>query len=228
MTRSVCALGAILGSLTGCILIPDIGEIDKLEVPPALSSPMAAGDKLAILGDETIGDDDNIVTCVRSAAAKADTALKMMPPQDFRDALFPWFEPSTIPRTAEQLALSMSQPAVYAKISALNLHYAVIVEGATSSSGDSVNLVLGGVVWEAQTTRLSGRILDLREARRLGSIDVSVSEDSAGAVIGLLPVGTVPVTEGPACRELGRQLAAYLTGRPVSKPEPARTKGPGQ
>jgi hypothetical protein len=43
-------------------------------------------------------------------------------------------------------------------------------------------------------------------------------------VIGLLPVGTISVTEGPACRELGRQIAAYLTGRPAPEPERPRAE----
>lgn len=235
MTRSFCILAfCILGALTGCLPVPVVGSIDHVEVPPALSSPMAADDKLAILGDGSgTGDENDLVTCVRSATAKADTTLKMIPPQDFRNALFPWFELSTRPRTAEGLAFTLRQPAVRAKISELKLHYVVFIVGYTSEGVSETYGALspgpGGIGFgrATQTSRISGEILDLREGRWPGNLHLSVSGTDSATSLLLLTVVTIPITESTACQELGRQLAAHLTGRPVPKPEP-RPQAPGE
>lgn len=223
MMRFLCA-GAVLCPLIGCVPVPITGSIDRLDVPKVAVSPMAAGEALAILGSGDMGDHQPIPICVRSAAAKAEPGLRMLAPETLRDSLYPWFEPSTMPRTADKLALSLGQPPVRARVMEQNLRYVVIVTGSTASGpNDSFGAAAWGGLgstWWTQTSQLSASIFDLKHAHSPGSVDLSVSTTGSLTAVSLLTVATIPVTETPACQELGRRLVAYLTGRPLPKAEP--------
>jgi len=216
------ALGAIVIVLSGCVPlpVPVEGSVDSMEVPPALSSPISAGDTLVILG---VSDDDGIVSCVRSATAKADATLHLLPPKEFRDALFP-SEPSTMP-TEENIAHSLSQPAVKAKISALNLRYAVLVWGDTIELRPTETFIYTEA---KRRSWITGRIFDLGEGGSSGDLTLSVSGTNAFVWLPLVAPGTLAMTETPACHEFGRQLAAYLTGKAAAKPKSAQTEAPDE
>lgn len=227
MTPLIRMAGAGLCVLTGCVPVPVpiAGDVDELDVPPPLAAPMAAGDSVAILGGGYLDDDEGIPACVRTATARADKTLHMIPPQVFRDSLFPWFEASTMPFTAERLALAIGQPAVQAKLSALNLRHVVRVNGSTSerprdSSGPSES-------W-TRTSRLSATILDFREAHWSERLALSVSARGSSTYAVVAQVFVIPMTESRACEEFGRQLAAYLTGKPAPKPKSARSEAPDE
>lgn len=211
------ALGATVIVLSGCVPlpVPVPGSVDSLDVPSALSSPMTAGDTLAILGNG-ISDDHEIVSCVRSAAAKADATLHVIPPKEFRDALSPWFEPSTAPLADENIANSLSQPTVKTKLSKLNARYAVLVSGDTMEFGSSETFIY---TESKRRSWVTGRILDLRDGGSPGSLTLSVSGTNAFVWLPLVAPGTLAMTETPACHEFGRQLVAYLTGKPKPVPD---------
>lgn len=222
------ALGAIVIVLTGCVPlpIPVEGSVDRLEVPPTLSSPMSAGDTLVILGGGGgISDDDGIVSCARSATAKADATLHLLPPKAFRNALFPLFDPSTAPWMDEDITRSLSQSAVKEKISELKVRYAVLVSGGTIETDTEESFI-----YTENTRRswLTGRIFDLSKGGSSGILSLSVSGKNAFVWLPYVAPGTLAMTETPACHEFGRQLAAYLTGKPVAKPKSAQTEAPDE
>lgn len=223
--RVVTAALVASALVAGCVPlpVPVEGSVDRLDVPPALSSPMSAGDTLAIL-DDSVSDDDEIVSCVRSATAKADATLHLLPPKEFRDALFP-SEPSTA-LTDENIAHSLSQPAVKAKISALNLRYAVLVSGGTIESDmkEEAPLYMEG----KRSSWVQGRILDLTDGGSPGELSLSVSGTNAFVWLPYVAPYILAMTETPACHEFGRQLAAYLTGKPAPKPKSAHTEAPDE
>ena len=217
MIRATCA--AIAGSwlLTACVPVPVTGSIDKLELPPVVA-PAVPGEGLGIVGGGDMDDLETLPTCVRNAVAKADPGLRMIAPQELRDALFPWLERSTYPRTADTVAGRLGQPAVKAKIAELDLRFVAVITGSTTEGPqDSFGAASWGGLgstWWTQTSRLSAWIIDLKHAASPGSIVLSVSATGSLTAVSLLTVVTIPVTETPACQELGNQLAAYLTGRP--------------
>ncbi len=144
--------------------------------------------------------------------------VPIIPARQFRDSLFPMFEPTTAPRTEEQLAATLSQPLVRAKIAQLNIRYLITVSGGTSSEEDwGVTFVyplpLGAASVGKQSSELSASIWDLKQGTSAGAAQVTASGVGRFAMVTIVPVLImIPRTEKAACRELGNQLIAFLTG----------------
>ena len=183
-------------------------------------------------------DEHPQLDCVSKILQQTRPPVPMIPARRFRDSLFPMFEPTSAPRTEEQLAATLSQPLVRAKIAQLNIRYLITVSGGTSSEEDSEfafafpigagAVPLGAASVGTQSSELSASIWDLKQGTSAGAAQVTASGVGRFAMVTIVPVLImIPRTEKAACRELGNQLIAFLTGAELP-PKSSAAQTPAQ
>ena len=162
------------------------------------------------------GDDPDIPVCVGRALRLADPEVSIIPSEQFRDALFPWFERRQMPSDPQQMAALLEKALIQRRIKAFDLRYLIVVSSDTKQSDvkHAMILVPGGFFgfesWDREAS-LTAVVWDLKEAQRAGTVDVSASGTALVPAF-ILPIPLIPATETTACQQLGRHLAQFLTG----------------
>lgn len=217
----------LLQVMTGCVPLPGVALIDETELPSDTIQVLAPGEAVTIVSG-AFDDAGKAPLCVSESLHASNPAIRRIPPEEFRDSLFPWFEKATAPRREEELAAVMSRPLVKARLEELNLRYLVEVNDPSTSEGSfkGPHLILAGVGWAERESEITASVWDLKEAAHVGSARVSTSGHNVVATWIIFSGIFLPATETTACQELGRGLAALLTGEDappeVSIEEPPR------
>ncbi len=186
------------------------------------STGLDASEAVVVLGrkdrpsaDET---ETNFVRCVGDRMARGSGRMKVINESDFRDALFPWFEPRTAPANTSDLPEIMSTPVVARRLTELGLRYLVWIDGSTvrtDSAGSmtcSVTTAGGGcfgfLTWENDSS-YEATVWDVRSGQAVGR----VSSDAIGT--SYIPAVVVPVpliarVQNSACNSLSNQLKTFI------------------
>src|SRR5262245_15651117 len=113
----VVGLGLLLGALalTAACSGKTSSSSGRLQAQDqAAAVELAAGEKIAIIRGE--GGMSQLVDCVVRVMQRANAALRIVPDKQFRDSMFPWFEPGIAPDTDEELATLLRQTVVFDSI----------------------------------------------------------------------------------------------------------------
>lgn len=167
-----------------------------------------------------LNDEFGIPACVTRAMQRNNATFKFISGREFRDALFPWFEPAIAPTNPNELALLIKKPLIEGRLSDLGVRYLIAISGLTTEGegkGAAVGGHLGGLGagWWDRSTQTSAIVWDLQKAHRAGALDVLASGTALMPVF-ILPFPFIPPTETTACEQLARKLAAFLAGgRPI-------------
>jgi hypothetical protein len=75
---------------------------------------------------------------------------------------------------------------------------------------------MGGGAWVCvftwdKNTKMSASIIDITKACCAGDVKVEASGTSWIVLLSILPIGFPAITEGPACKALGRKVASFIT-----------------
>jgi hypothetical protein len=168
----------------------------------------------------------NLADCVRKSMHRANSNLRFIDPLEFRDDLFPWFEPGTAPRKTDNLALLLHRPLVREKIAQLGLRYVISIDGATTAQDWDHHIEGGGgygsFAWfgygkKACRTYIDVTIWDLEEPASSGDL----SGERSGAsyyLCCIIPFFYIPsTTESHACKEMGEELVQFLAEHSVNE-----------
>jgi hypothetical protein len=168
----------------------------------------------------------NLADCVRRGIHRANNNLRFIDPQEFRDDLFPWFEPGTAPKNTDDLALLLHRPLVREKIAQLGLRYVISIDGATTENDWEHHIEGGGgygsFAWfgygkKARRTYIDVTIWDLEEPASSGDL----SDEKSGAsyyLCCMIPFFYVPSTaESHACKEMGEEVVKFLAEHSVNE-----------
>ena len=167
-------------------------------------------------------DDDDWLTCIQDGIRDGAATVQFIGSEQFRDATFPWFEPSVEqPTTPEAWARRLSDPLIADGAVRLGARYALLVGGHTENGPGSGSLACslgpggGGCFGFTSGPRHTGMQLTLVDFVRrefVGNIDVS--ESGSYTWIGLiLPIPIIDATESEACRKASREVRRLLKGR---------------
>jgi len=221
MKPAILLLSAALIILGGCART----EIsDHLGTPTAMSLDQA----IAVIPyplTRNVGIDSRIypgwrsqtevADCLVSSMKSADPNLQFIEPDAFRDALYPWFAPSTAPQSLEELDSVMKNPLVQERMNNIGVRFVILVTGYTLEK----DYVGGGIMFFGiygytsinRETKMSVIVWDEKEMLSLG--DVEVEKSGRVRMIGLIFPFVVPTfTEGPTCKEIGERMVRILTG----------------
>ena len=166
-------------------------------------------------GNET---EASFIKCVSKELGKGDFALRVVPSDEFIDALFPWFEPRTIPFDTKGLPLLMERPGVARKIAEKNVRYVIWVDGDTDkvAGGGSLSCAAGpggggcfGFAWWTKDSKYDAAVWDLTALKSAGTVSTDVSGTSYMPAI-IIPIPLISRTKTKACKGLADQLKLFI------------------
>lgn len=146
--------------------------------------------------------------------------FKIYGEQEFQDALYPWFEPSTAPSNAKGLKSLLERPGVTERLQQIGVRYVVWLGGTTvrKDGGGSVSCVAGpgiagclGLGWWDKEADYVATVWDLQNATEVGEVNTDVTGTSVfiGAIA---PIPIIVPVQGKACNRMSEQLRSFLLG----------------
>ncbi|MFO1406205.1 MAG: hypothetical protein U1F08_01595 [Steroidobacteraceae bacterium] len=156
----------------------------------------------------------------------ASVPFKIYGEQQFQDALYPWFEPSTAPANASGLKVLLQRPGITERLQQIGVRYVVWLDGNTvrKDGGGSVTCAIGpgvpaclGLGWWDKEADYVATVWDLQTATEIGEVNTDVTGTSVfiGAVA---PIPIIVPVQGKACDRMSEQLRSFLTGGDLQVP----------
>ena len=167
------------------------------------------------LGNET---EEKFIECVGDAIGRGPDGLRVIPHQQFVDALFPWFEPRTAPAETKGLPALMARPGVADIINQQGVRYLVWLDGDTdkTAGGGSMSCAIGpggggcfGFAWWQNESEYEATVWDLDGLEDAGTVSADFSGTSFLPAI-VIPVPLIARTRAKACKGLADQLKLFI------------------
>jgi hypothetical protein len=232
--RVAAALAALLLATSGCMTA-------KVDETRQVAAAIQANESIVILKKpqlEGVGTEGEFLSCVQdnlggelvhpqdgqdaqpSDKDRAAVPFKIYGEQQFVDALYPWFEPSTAPANAAGLKTLLARPGVTERLQQIGVRYVVWLDGSTKKTGGggSVACAAGpggagcfGVGWWDKESDYVASVWDMQTASEVGSVSSDVTGTSVliGAVV---PIPIITPVQSTACNRLSEQLKSFLLG----------------
>lgn len=227
------ALLALLA--TGCMT-------SKVDETRQVAASIQAHESIVVLKKpqiEGVGAEEAFLDCLQERlggelihpeegqSARTSTAavpFKIYGEQEFTDALFPWFEPSTAPANSAGLKSLLERPGVTERLELIGVRYVVWLDGNTrkTDGGGSIACAVGpggggcfGVGWWEKQSGYVATVWDLQSGSELGSVSTDVTGTSVliGAVA---PIPIITPVQRTACNRLADQLRSFLVGEDLA------------
>jgi len=166
--------------------------------------------------DAVVEAESSFSDCIMSEMSGIDINIISEP--QFKDAVFPWFEPRLAPTRPEAVPLLLDDPFISDRVDDMNVRYLVWIHGeseVTNKQGTmSCTLTpagggcLGVLSWD-NTSNYEASIWDLSEGESLGIISAEATGTSVVPAIGI-PIPLLARTKTASCQGLANQLKSVL------------------
>lgn len=162
--------------------------------------------------------ESGFLDCVNDELDDGRDALNVYPSERFRDELFPWFEPRTMPHSIEALPELLAKPGVTERIMKRGVRYLVMVKGSTekTSGGGGMSCAAGptggacfGLVWWENDGSYEATVWDLKKAEHAGEVSTDVHGTSMVPAL-IVPLPFIARTQTAACKGLARELRQFI------------------
>lgn len=215
MHNLIVALG-LLALLSGCVS-------SRIEQSRDASTGIETDEAIVLLGRASYNEketEESFTQCIADALGQGDNPIRMIQQKQFRDELYPWFEPRTAPTSADELGRLFTQPGFKDRIDSANVRYLAWIDGdtVTIDSGGSMSCTIstfgggcfGMSYWEEDAS-YDAAIWDLKTMTSTGQISADATGTSylAGLVI---PIPILARPGNAACQGLAKQLREFITG----------------
>jgi len=231
LSRGVFLVAAAF-ALVACGVTGKVSRVEEQrQIAPA---GIASGDAVTIVG--LVGVRDETLDCIDGELRGVLGDSHVIRHAQFRDRMFPWFEPDLAPTDTESLGKRMRQPLVAQRIADLHVRYVVTIGGAMSVQegswgggfGNPYAIVIGGAT-TTEKTMLTATLLDMRQLRSVGRIQAEGKGGSGMGLIVIIPYAYSVSSVKAACQSIAGRIAAYVTGKPqapaVDRPRPEGSPG---
>jgi hypothetical protein len=182
-----------------------------------------SGEAVVVLGRRQASDYETrseFIECVGDRMARGDDAIRIVPEQEFVDAMFPWFEPRTAPLRTQDLEKLMTEEVVADKMDDFGIRYIVWVDGFTETSGRTGSIsctvgpggagCFGFGTWE-DDSNFDARIWDVGSLKNVGTINTDATGQSYLPAL-VIPIPLIARVEANACSRLADQLKIFVNG----------------
>jgi len=195
----------------------------RIEQSREAATGIAPDEAMVILGRATYNDhqtEESFTDCITKILAQGPTPIRLIPDDEFKDNLYPWFEPRTAPTSADELGRLFAQPGVQERIDEANVRYLAWINGDTVivDSGGSMSCTIstfgggcfGMSYWE-QDASYEASIWDLQNLTAAGQISADANGTSYLAGL-ILPIPILARPGNAACKGLAKQLREFIIG----------------
>lgn len=219
-------IGNTLLRLSGCLLLAhSLSACVTSRVEEFMTvQPILVGDEAVVImtnrQDAVVEAERDFSSCIYSELTRNGNDLNIISENEFKDAIFPWFEPRLAPSKPESLPILFANEGVAQKVQSLNVRYLIWIHGqskvlnkqgmmtcALSPAGGGC---LGILSWD-NSSNYEASIWDVREAQALGIISAEATGTSVVPALGL-PIPLIARTKTASCKSLAAQLRIALTG----------------
>ena len=202
--------------LSGCVT-------SRIEQSRDAVTGISSDEAMVLLGRASYNEkqtEESFTDCIADVLNKGDQSIRLIAQQQFKDDLYPWFEPRTAPTSADELGRLFAQPGVKARIDDANVRYLAWIDGdtVTIDSGGSMSCTIssfgggcfGMSYWEEDAS-YEASIWDLKAMTSTGQISADATGTSylAGVV---LPIPILARPGNAACEGLAEQLRSFIQG----------------
>jgi hypothetical protein len=235
--RPLLGLAALTVITSGCMTA-------KVDETRQVAAAIQANESIVVLKRpqlEGLGTEEKFIDCVqehlggqlvhpeegqstRTADSKSSVPFKIYGEQQFADALFPWFEPSTAPANIAGFKALLARPGVAERLTEIGVRYVVWLDGNTrkTDGGGSVACAVGpggggcfGVGWWEKQSGYVASVWDMQTGTELGSVTTDVTGTSV--LIGAIaPIPIITPVQRTACSRLSEQLRSFLNGEDLA------------
>ena len=219
--RVLMAAAVLAGALLagGCMTT-------RMEQNTSAATGLEEGEAVVIIessyhqGNET---EDGFVNCVTKAVQKGKKKIRVYPDEEFVDALFPWFEPRTMPTGPNALPDLMAKPGVAERIRESGVRYIVWLNGDTerTAGGGSLSCAVGpggggcfGLAWWENDSTYEAAVWDIEDGKAAGEVTAAVRGTSMIPAV-VVPVPLIARTQNAACKGLARELQDFIVPDPT-------------
>lgn len=159
------------------------------------------------------------VDCIADRVQRGSRHVKVYSDNQFRDALFPWFEPRTMPQTPESLPELLARPGITERIESRGIRYVVWLNGTTERTGGGGSLACAigpggggcfGFGWWEDQARYQAAVWDLRQKAAAGTVSADVHGTSMIPAL-VIPLPLIARTQTAACKGLATKLQQFIT-----------------
>jgi len=190
----------------------------KVQVHDSLETNLNSqkASSIAILSNDI--KDKYLAECVHQKLKNDLPKLKVLSDDKFRDAIFPWFEPSTTPKDLQELSTLLKRAIVKEHLKLLEIGYLVFVQEEVLKSGFEGPLVGGGGFGAAggfgyqsseHETQIYAKVWDLNKQISVGNTEVH-SQGKFRMPWFIIPIPIPTDTKGTACEETAELIADFL------------------
>lgn len=213
--KTTCLLFVVV-SLAGCVS-------SRIEQSREARTGIGSDEAIVIISRASYNEretEDSFTSCLSDILEKGPTPIRLITEEQFKDALYPWFEPRTAPTSANDLGKLFAQPGVQNRINESRVRYLAWIEGDTITvdQGGSMSCTLttfgggcfGMSYWE-QDSSYEATIWDLETLTNAGQISAEANGTSylAGLVV---PIPILARPGNAACKGLASQLRNFVLG----------------
>lgn len=215
MIRSLGIVACSLALLQGCTSV----TIDEYQATDDVS--ITHGEKVVVLGRRHSSDyetEPDLIECIGDILDDNNDVIKVIPENEFMDALYPWFEPRTAPMRVKDMNRLLARQDVAQAINSYDIRYIIWVDGnteTTSSSGSiGCSIGAGGAgcfgfgTWDKESD-YEAAIWDYQELENLGQISADASGTSYMPAV-VVPIPLIAQVQKNACKAMGLQLRNFL------------------
>ena len=152
-----------------------------------------------------------IENCIDNALRELDSPIQTVSAEIFRNTVFPDMDYLSVPSSPDSIHTLVKSPEFQKRIKPLGLRYLFILQSESNTSQLEWGGLDGLVIWLwDKKTQMSASIIDLAKGFDAGGVTIEAGGTN-WIVYFALPFGFPAITEGPACRELGKQIVNFVT-----------------
>ena len=226
-TRRACG-AALLVPLFSATLLSGCVNASVQEVRMA-STGITSKEAVVILGRrQKVGyeTEPDFVDCVGKELASEQ--IRVIPELDFKNSLFPWFEPHTAPMESKQLPRLLSQPVLAQRLKEDGVRYIVWLDGQSQNnpsgsftcSASLAGAGCFGFVTNDKDSTYEAQVWDLRNLETAGKITSQAKGTDYFPMV-FVPIPIMAPVFGTACSGLADNLRTFITGSPEVGATPA-------
>jgi hypothetical protein len=201
---------------TGCVT----SRVEKFMI----SEPVLTGDDAVVIltnrQDAVIEAERSFSECLYESMMSRRSELNIISEAQFKDAMFPWFEPRLAPTRAEALPMLLRNEGIAEKVASLNIRYLIWIHGEsevlnkqgamTCTLSPAGGGCMGVLSWD-NNSNYEASIWDIAAGLSLGIISSEATGTSVVPAVGV-PIPLIARTKSASCKSMAEQLRSTLLG----------------